>query len=85
MSAIMDIYLCNHKHSEEIKMPQEYWELDKKMSEIFHELEKLIGSEKKELLSELFDAAAGCECAQAETNYLEGFKLGMKLAMEVLS
>ncbi len=81
-SVIKELYLDNCSFSEKIVPHEDYKKMHKEYIEIFEKLLKGATKEQTKLLNELFDAGGGLEAELNETHFIEGFKLGLRLAAE---
>lgn len=84
-STIEDLYFCNHTHSENFKASDEYWKSHNEMCDIMDRIGKHLPDEDKKLLNDLYDVMGDCEYEQTLKAYKEGFKLGMRIAIESMT
>ncbi|MDE6355782.1 MAG: hypothetical protein K2L67_00895 [Clostridia bacterium] len=84
-SVIKEIYLENRGYSEKIKPDENYWEIHNNFDKIYEKLLKTATVPQKELLNELYEAGDKIEMEASQTNFIEGFKLGAKFAIEMLT
>ena len=84
-SILDDIYFGERGHCETIKISEKYKQIKKEYAKIYDTLENGLNDEQKQLLDELFLQSGGLESELACTHFKEGFKLGMLIALEILS
>ena len=83
-SAIKEIYNRDCTYNESIQLSEEYHKVEKQYNEIYEKLLKSANAEQKKWLDNLFGYGTGLESKIAETHFIEGFKLGLRLATECL-
>ena len=83
-SAIKEIYNNEGGYYDTIELSEEYCKEQAQFDKIFEELLKAATKEQEELLNELFDKFGGLQSELGETHFIEGFKLGFRLATECL-
>ncbi|MDE6355673.1 MAG: hypothetical protein K2L67_00305 [Clostridia bacterium] len=84
-SIIEELYNDNCGFSEKLKPTEKYWEICKQYDEVFNKLLNGTTKEQNELLNELFDYGGLCAGEMSEQHFIEGFKLGFRIAVEVLA
>lgn len=83
-SVVRDIYYGEHVNYETIALSDKYNKISIKRNELFEKLEKELSEAQRKLLDELDDLNLDLESEAAQINYIEGFKLGLKLGIELL-
>ena len=81
-SIIEDIYYGNWS-AENYKISEEYRKICEECDKGYKEIEKHLNEEQKQNLFNLILKNSGLEGEAACTNFKEGFKLGMLIAIEV--
>lgn len=80
-SVIEEIY---YKFWNDIKPSEEYWKIHDKLADLSERIAKSLPDELKTDLNELYLLSGGTEAEQAKTCFIEGFKMGMRIAIEAL-
>lgn len=83
-SIIEDIYYGKRGFVETIKASKEYWKVHEEFGKIYEKLESQLTDEQKNILNELYLAMGGLESEQCITNFKEGVKIGLLIAIEAL-
>lgn len=83
-SAIKEIYNNESGYYELIKPSEEYRKRHAEYCEIYEKILEGATEQQKKLLDELYIQSGGVESESGETHFIEGFKLGFRLAVECL-
>ena len=84
-SIIEDIYYGKRGFVETIKPSEEYWKVHEEFGKIYDKLESQLTDEQKKTLDELYLSIGGLGAEQGLTNFKEGFKLGLLVAIEAFT
>lgn len=84
-SVLRDIYHGNQANVQNFKESKEYWEASSEYNELYEKLEQGLNDEQKKILDDLFVMTGGLESEASCTWFKEGFKMGLLIAIEVLS
>ena len=82
-SVIEDIY--NGNIAENIKMSEEYFKICDECDELYKKIQTYLNEEQREILFDFMIKTGGLEGEAACTNFREGFKLGLLVAMEAFN
>lgn len=82
-SLITDIYLGKNADFETIKPNEEYAKVAMRLTNLCEEFEKQLSEEQVEEFRKIFDLHIELEGITEEEHFKEGFKLGLKVAVEV--
>lgn len=81
-STIEDIFLCNHISSDNIKYDEEYKKYLKQYTSLSAKFEETLTKEQREIFEKLCDLESYENAQAVKCHYVEGFKLGLSLALE---
>lgn len=84
-SVLEEIYYGERGNCENLELSEGYKAANSKYGELMEMLEKNLDEEQRLKLKEIFYASAEAENEAALTHFKEGFKLGMQIALEVLT
>ena len=84
MKSILEkIYLGTCMNFANIKPSEEYWKIYDVENKYFEDLKSILSEKQREMLDELDAKMGELSAEHSMTNFIEGFKFGMKLATEV--
>ncbi len=81
-SILEEIYYGEKGFYEKIKPSEGYLKVHKEYCQIHDKLEEGLNDEQKKILDDLFIATCGLEDKIACTHFIEGFKIGLLVAVE---
>lgn len=84
-SAIEEIFTEDFAILQKIELSEKYWKLNDEVEKIVKAISQNLNEEEQRRLNELFEAMGAAEAEQNFTHFKEGFKLGMRLATEILT
>lgn len=81
-SAITDIYLSQNANYETIEPNEEYAKFAIKVAALCEEFEKQLSEKQAEEFRKIFDLHIELEAMTNKEHFKEGFKLGLRVAVE---
>lgn len=82
-SIIEEIYFGKRGNAEGMKPSEEYWKAHDEVSRKYEDLEKQLTEEQKKQFQELYLIMGGLESEHGISQFKEGFKVGLLVAIEV--
>ncbi len=83
-SIMLELYYGNNASYDTIKTSDEYKKLADKSLKQYDELEQTLNEEQKKQLEKLLDLEMYQSADFAESNFIEGLKLGIRLGVEAM-
>lgn len=84
-SILEEIYYGNRGSSENLEFGEAYHKALSEGCEIYEKLEKSLNKRQKKLLVKLFWSDSEQEAEAVKAVYIEGFKIGFRIAVECLT